>query len=257
MNIQMRIITDENVDQMLSLSYSNNIDKLLNNVNDDNIFQEEDFTKLNNTLKTNIIKVKSDIKNSLTRETKNVELNKLENIINDTNDTEDKNLPNIPIDIKPEDSSVSASTPSEESIPYAPGSPAYQPNSEENIPGTSSPYVPDMNTDMNTSSDTGMDMTNAPILIKRPPQEESKPVEGVSFLPRTPSISPPTTEENKTILEVEEEKKDDEENVEKKDNEGSGSQTNNNSNETKKIVIATENESGENTNSNETKKINL
>jgi len=31
MNIQMRIITDENVDQMLSLSYSNNIDKLLNN----------------------------------------------------------------------------------------------------------------------------------------------------------------------------------------------------------------------------------
>ena len=242
MNIQMRIITDENIDQMLSLSYSNNIDKLLNNTYSDNVFEEEDFAKLNNSFKMNIIKLKSDIKNSLTRETKNVDLNKLENIINDTNDTEDKNLPNIPIDIKPEDSSVSVSAPSEESVPYAPGSPAYQPYSEENIPGTSSPYVPDM---------------NAPILIKRPPQEESKALEGVSFLPRTPSISPPTTEENKTILEVEEEKKDDEENVEKKDNEGSGSQTNNNSNETKKIVIATENESGENTNSNETKKINL
>ena len=257
MNIQMRIITDENIDQMLSLSYSNNIDKLLNNTYSDNVFEEEDFAKLNNSFKMNIIKLKSDIKNSLTRETKNVELNKLENIINDTNDTEDKNLPNIPIDIKPEDSSVSVSVPSEESVPYAPGSPAYQPNSEENIPGTSSPYVPDMNTDMNTSSDTGMDMTNAPILIKRPTQEESKPVEGVSFLPRTPSISPPTTEENKTILEVEEEKKDDEENVEKKDNEGSGSQTNNSSNETKKIVITPENESDQNSNSNEIKKFNL
>jgi len=31
MNIQMRIITDENVDQLLSMSYSNNINKLLHN----------------------------------------------------------------------------------------------------------------------------------------------------------------------------------------------------------------------------------
>jgi len=239
MNIQMRIITDENIDQMLSLSYSNNIDKLLNNSVDDNVFEEDDFAKLNNTLKMNIIKLKSEIKNSLTRETKNVELNKLENNIND-DDTENKNVPNIPIDIKPIDSSAS----SEESIPYAPGSPAYEGNSEENIPGTSSPYVPDMD-------------TNTPILIKRPPQEVIQPVEQPSFFPRTTSISPPTTEENKTILEVEEEKKDNEETVEKQENEGSSSQTNNSSNETKKIIIAPENESGQNTNSNETKKINL
>ena len=244
MNIQMRIITDENVDQMLSLSYSNNIDKLLNNVNDNNIFQEDDFAKLNNSLKTNIIKLKSDIKNDLTRETKNVEINQLENIIND-DDTSDKNLPNIPIDIKPEGSSA----PSEESIPYAPGSPAYEGNiSQENPPGTSSPYVPDMN----TGSD--MEMTNTPILIKKPIEAETNPVEQPSFLPRTPSISPPTTEENKTILDVEEEKKDNEDNAEKENSEGS--QTTN-SNETKKIVITTENESGQNTSSDETKKINL
>jgi DNA-directed RNA polymerase II subunit RPB2 len=37
MNIQMRIITDENVDQLLSMSYSNNINKLLNDKNDRNI----------------------------------------------------------------------------------------------------------------------------------------------------------------------------------------------------------------------------
>ena len=244
MNIQMRIITDENVDQMLSLSYSNNIDKLLNNVNDNNIFQEDDFAKLNNSLKTNIIKLKSDIKNDLTRETKNVEINQLENIIND-DDTSDKNLPNIPIDIKPEGSSA----PSEESIPYAPGSPAYEGNiSQENPPGTSSPYVPDMN----TGSD--MEMTNTPILIKKPIEAETNPVEQPSFLPRTPSISPPTTEENKTILDVEEEKKDNEDNAEKENSEGS--QTTN-SNETKKIVITSENESDQNTNSNQPKNVNL
>jgi len=37
MNIQMRIITDENVDQLLSMSYSNNINKLLDDKNDRNI----------------------------------------------------------------------------------------------------------------------------------------------------------------------------------------------------------------------------
>jgi hypothetical protein len=90
MNIQMRIITDENIDQMLSLSFSNNIDKLLNNTDSNNVFQEDDIVKLNNTLKTNIIKIKSDIKNSLTREPQNLELNKLETTINDNDDTDDR-----------------------------------------------------------------------------------------------------------------------------------------------------------------------
>jgi hypothetical protein len=35
MNIQMRIITDENVDQLLSMSYSNNINKLLHSKDDE------------------------------------------------------------------------------------------------------------------------------------------------------------------------------------------------------------------------------
>jgi DNA-directed RNA polymerase II subunit RPB2 len=249
MNIQMRIITDENIDQMLSLSYSNNIDKLLNNTESDNAFEDYDIAKLNNNLKTNIIKLKSVIKNNLTRETQNSEVNLLENTINDinninNNDTEDNNLPNISIDIKPLDSSVS--TPSEESIPYAPGSPAYESNnSQDNLPGTSSPFVPDMD----------MEMANTPILIKKPTQEVIQQVEQPSFLPMTPSISPPTTEE-KTILEVEE-KKDIEENVEKKENESSQTNNNSSSNETKKIIISTNDESDKNTNSNETKKINL
>jgi DNA-directed RNA polymerase II subunit RPB2 len=42
MNIQMRIITDENVDQLLSMSYSNNINKLLHN-NDERNYEKTDM----------------------------------------------------------------------------------------------------------------------------------------------------------------------------------------------------------------------
>uniref|UniRef100_A0A6C0JEU9 DNA-directed RNA polymerase n=1 Tax=viral metagenome TaxID=1070528 RepID=A0A6C0JEU9_9ZZZZ len=230
MNIQMRIITDENVDQMLSLSYSNNINELLQTTS-----AEQNDDSLNLTLKTSIIKLKTNIKNNLTRETSSVELN----------NSEEKDLPNINIDIKPEASAV----PSEDSVPYAPGSPAYEGNSEENQPGTSSPYVPDMNTNM----DMDTELANTPMLIKKPAQGEQP---SQTFMPMTPSITPPSPEpeEKKTILEVEEEKKDTEE---KGANEGNeGSQTSN-TNETKKIVMASDNEGDNNTNSNDTKKINL
>ena len=45
MNIQMRIITDENVDQLLSMSYSNNINKLLHNKDDRNIEKTDALIK--------------------------------------------------------------------------------------------------------------------------------------------------------------------------------------------------------------------
>ena len=244
MNIQMRIITDENVDQMLSLSYSNNIAKLLNNsaANGISVSEEDDYENSNNNLKMNIVKLKSDIKNSLTTPAKNDELNKMETTINEIDSEEpeeprEKELPYIPIDIKPPDASY---TGSQESVPYAPGSPAYEgsTNSEEYQPGSSSPYVPDM------------DSETTPILIKRPQQEQPQ-TQG--FNPMTPSDSPPTPtptptpEEKKTILEVEEKK----EEPQGKGNSSEGSEGNNNengdsssssnsngsSNETKKIII--------------------
>jgi DNA-directed RNA polymerase II subunit RPB2 len=237
MNIQMRIITDENVDQMLSLSYSNNIAKLLNDkvVRDIGATEEDDYENSNNNLKLNIVKLKSDIKNSLTSPSKNGNLNKIETTINniDTEESEEseepqeKELPyNIPIDIKPAEA---ADTGSQESVPYAPGSPAYEgnTNSEEYQPGSSSPYMPDM------------DSETSPILIKRPQQQQP-----MGFNPMTPSDSPPgptpVPEEKKTILEVEEKK----EEPLGKGNTSEGSEGNNNengdsstSNETKKIII--------------------
>ena len=245
MNIQMRIITDENVDQMLSLSYSNNIDKLLNTPNTNVVVsEEEDYSNLNNNLKMNIVKLKSDIKNSLTTTIKNAELNKMETTINEI-DSEEKESPYIPINIKPE------SQQSQESVPYAPGSPAYEgisEGSEEYQPGSSSPYVPDM------------DLATSPALIKRPQQEQT-----TGFNPMTPSDSPPTSipvpapapEEKKTILEIEEIK----EETHGQGSSGEGSQSNNennndSSNGDKKIIMTSES-SDSNTNSNETKKITL
>jgi hypothetical protein len=247
MNIQMRIITDENVDQMLSLSYSNNIAKLLNDkiIGGIGVSEEDDYENSNNNLKMNIVKLKSDIKNILTTPVKNNELNKMETTINDIDSEEpekpeeskEKELPYIPIDIKPADAA------SEESVPYAPGSPAYEgsTNSDEYQPGSSSPYVPDMNSE------------TTPILIKRPQQEQT-----TGFNPMTPSdippapahattstfvpLSKPIPEEKKTILEVEEKK----EEPHGKGNSSEGSEGNNNengdsssasSNETKKIII--------------------
>jgi DNA-directed RNA polymerase II subunit RPB2 len=57
MNIQMRIITDDNVDQLLSMSYSNNINKLLNKpeniTNEELVIEIKDYIK---TLRYNITK---------------------------------------------------------------------------------------------------------------------------------------------------------------------------------------------------------
>jgi hypothetical protein len=50
MNVQMRIITDENVNQMLSLSYSDNVNKLLNNNGDLNSLLSLYTAELNKAL---------------------------------------------------------------------------------------------------------------------------------------------------------------------------------------------------------------
>jgi len=182
----------------------------------------------------NIVKLKSDIKNILTTPAKNDDLNKMETTINEIDSEEpeepqEKESPYISIDIKPAEA---VDTESQESIPYAPGSPAYEgsTNSEEYQPGSSSPFVPDM------VSET------SPVLIKRPQQEQTTLI----FNPMTPSDSPPTPttpvpEEKKTILEVEEKK---EEKTVKEGSQGNNETNDDNSNtssstsnETKKIII--------------------
>jgi hypothetical protein len=53
MNVQMRIITDENVDQLLSMSYSNNMNKLLKTNEPIETALKNAWTKLSQELKQN------------------------------------------------------------------------------------------------------------------------------------------------------------------------------------------------------------
>jgi DNA-directed RNA polymerase beta subunit len=106
MNVQMRIITEENVDQLLSMSYSNNINKLMKN--DDNASEV-------------IKKINDDIKKVL-REP-----------VRYNNYFETPEIPEPAI----------IETPPTESPPYAPYSPAYEPGSETNSDATSPAYNPE------------------------------------------------------------------------------------------------------------------
>jgi len=53
MNVQMRIITDENVDQLLSMSYSNNINKLTNSNENTTILMKKIWQNVNQELRQN------------------------------------------------------------------------------------------------------------------------------------------------------------------------------------------------------------
>ena len=237
MNIQMRIITDENVDQLLSLSYSNNIGELLQTTSISSSLEE------NMDLKINITKLKSEIKNILTKPeskpTINMGDNDEEENMNEPNDADNQNnqqdnapenndgLPYIPINITPPSNETNET---DDTIPYAPGSPAYEANSPTvNEQGSSPPYQPG----------------SSPILIKRkignegetqPSNELSPPNTQIQAQtqPLTPSENP--SQMQQSILEVEEVK----ENNEAKDENKSEDNSENNSstiNETKKINI--------------------
>jgi hypothetical protein len=198
MNVQMRIITEENVDRLLSLSYSNNINTLLQ------------LDKAND-LKTDIAMVQQQVKKVLGKQTLSKEI-----------PVEVPILPIQELSSFTESPPFTESQPFTESPPYAPGSPAYQPTSQdkfvlkENLTNTESPqYNP------NTPPKSVQEfIPHTP--SNSPPSVESSLTE--EFIPHTPSNSPPQTMSNKakgeenepTILEVEEEEKEEKEKEEKK-----------------------------------------
>ena len=232
MNIQMRIITDENVDQLLSLSYSNNIGELLQITSTSGSDEEK-----NVELKVNIAQLKREIRDNLTKPENKLNVDRVDthfgNDINNMNeennrynayqDNENNNnaddndgLPYIPINITP------PSNESDDTIPYAPGSPAYEANTPSSYEqGSSPPYQPG----------------SSPILIKRKMgnegEDENKNVQQTG--PLTPSESPPPPTQQ-SILEVEEEKETNEANGEQ-NGENNGEKNSENKGETKKINI--------------------
>ena len=110
MNIQMRIITEDNIDQLMNMSYSDNINKLLKKDN------------------TDLTKLIGDYKSSM-----------LNNIRAEASERNARISKNTQINFQP-------TPPSEDSVPYAEGSPAYQPGSDDSMgffeTGNSPQYYP-------------------------------------------------------------------------------------------------------------------
>ena len=113
MNVQMRIITEENIDQMLNLSYqSNNMEKLLH-MDTENPQTKEEFDKFMTNYKREITDQINKVKNDGYVEERKRRI-------------AEEERPNIEIQDLNETTNSS-----EISIPYAQGSPAYEPNSSE------------------------------------------------------------------------------------------------------------------------------
>ena len=194
MNIQMRIITEENIDQLLNLSYqSQNIEKLLHMDKDSNKQLDKFLSSYRKTLihKIESIKQEAFLKN---RNKKNLE--------KEAQDVETQKIK----DLEPGETPEVISTPPDSpySPPYAPYSPAYSPGSQESP--QYNPESPQYNP--NTSS---------PIILKLPvvakeqkeePKEEPK-VEEINFEEQNYIKKPETEAED--ILNVEPEKEEEEE----------------------------------------------
>jgi DNA-directed RNA polymerase II subunit RPB2 len=138
MNVQMRIITDENVDQLLSMSYSNNINKLLHNDGG------RDLERTNNLIKeyvkkmTNIQSKTQEYMIDTRPPSEESDINSQNEIISETPNAPS---PNVPISPPYAPSSLPISQPV--SPPYAPSSPPISPPyaPTPNAP-ISPPYAP-------------------------------------------------------------------------------------------------------------------
>jgi len=118
MNVQMRIITEDNIDQLLSMNYSNNINKLMHNKNDKDI--TETIKQINENITTTL------------RNTSNIYIK--------------DETPIIPEPVHVDTTS--------ESIPYAPGSPAYVPESPGELNSSSPVYMPGSPQEVSNMSST-------------------------------------------------------------------------------------------------------
>jgi len=202
MNVQMRIITDDNVDQLLSMSYSDNINKLM---------------KSDNSITDTIGKINNDVMKILREPT-----TKFEPLANN-----EKTQSETPQSETPQSETPQSETPQYQPIspqypPNSEGSPQYQPNSPEYPPNSEgSPQY-------------------QPISPEYPPNSEGSPQYPISEESDVEDLEKQIN--NSNILEVENapEQKltiEKEKILEMKDNIEDNKKEIDNSNETKKITL--------------------
>jgi DNA-directed RNA polymerase II subunit RPB2 len=208
MNIQMRIITDQNIDQLMSLSFSNNISKLLQTTN----------TDLSEVISQTKIKIKHSM--SINKNKQNLP------IIQDLPSEPETLSESPPFTVNIEELPLPGPETSSESPPFNMDIEELPPQGQE-TPSDSPRTVVNIEELSPPGPETPSDSPPFTVNI------EELPIPG----PRTPSESPPNTEP-KTILEVEEpiqQPKGTNESIE-----SNGDNSNNSENtptETKKIIL--------------------
>jgi DNA-directed RNA polymerase beta subunit len=177
MNVQMRIITEDNIDQLINMSYSNNINELLKS--------KENLEELASSYKGMIMGKKRELYSKPVA--KNVP-------------KEVPEYPEIKMEETPEFKPVTPSfspesppfapnsQPNTDSPPFAPGSPAYNPNTD------SPPFAPD-SPGYNPMSDSPPFVPGSPAYNPNtpssPPYAPESPSIQPQIQPQTPSSSPP------------------------------------------------------------------
>jgi hypothetical protein len=223
MNIQMRIITDENVDQLLSMSYSDNINKLLNETGD----LKQANEKYNSIITKMVYNVKPKSR-----------------IIDE-------------VEVTPEEVSIEMPRQEPQSPTYATASPAYMPEDQLNTyTGTatvaasnSSQFNPDRN--QNSQPESPPYAPGSPAYV---PQEQLNTYTANATASNSSQYNPnESPQPTQTILEVQQPEQT--ETVSATET-ATDNQPNNDST-SKKIVIQTPEDSTSTNKSNETKKIIL
>jgi len=240
MNVQMRIITDENVDQLLSMTYSNNINKLLK--------EKEDLKPLLDKYTLNMKHILSkDTTSSKEKEQKLVKESPVlpeEAVLSEEgpekfvlNDEILKSNPQVSPPYAPEGS------------PYIPGSPQWNPNNSPQWNPNTPPYAP--NSPQWNPNSPPYAPNSPPYAPNSPPYAPTAPNTPPSMRPnysQVPSQSPVTIQINPSILEVEKPKPKPEEKSEEEEKSDSGE---------KKVVFNIPDDSSSSTSSTGTKKITL
>jgi DNA-directed RNA polymerase II subunit RPB2 len=177
MNVQMRIITEDNIDQLINMSYSNNINELLKS--------KENLEELAVTYKSIVMGKKREVFSKPVQKNVPKEVPEYPEIKMEETPEFKPVTPSFSPESPPFASDSQPNTPS--SPPFDPGSPAYNPNTQPNT--DSPPFAPgspayNPNTQQNTDS--------PPFAPRSQPNTDSPPYAPASQ-PVTPVVtsSPP------------------------------------------------------------------
>ncbi len=169
MNVQMRIITDENVDQLMSMSYSNNISKLLHKPENQTKEQIERMIR-DFIFQTNLISKSNAPQQIIEQPEMPAHVNEIQseqpsqvkptinfNPLTDKEQAEIQYYKQNPITYSNSESNSPQYVPGSQSPQYVPGS-----QSPQYVPGSQSPqYVPGQNTDTdNTNNSSILEVPN-------------------------------------------------------------------------------------------------